>query len=258
MGNDVLMAQKADLKREYEQQAFEEVEKLSNSHMESLATLSGTITGINTALDERETSDTASLASQRLWLACNSLKTAVETGNVDASSWEEKLRPLSDLFSGVQQAAVDDTFLSTILASISPVALNRGVYTEDRLKERFSKVEKVAKKVAGIGENGGSLLAFGLCYLQSLLVVDTTSMGSLDSLDLSTTSPVELVMIARHSLDRGNLGKAVQVLGQLTGEPARVASDWLAEARLTLETKQAVETMLIYSQASSCSSLPQI
>ena len=52
------------------------------------------------------------------------------------------------------------------------MALERGVYTEDSLKERFTVVEKTARKVAGIGEEGGSLLAYGLSYLQSLMMVD--------------------------------------------------------------------------------------
>jgi len=120
-------------------------------------------------------------------------------------------------------------------------------------------VENVAKRVAGIGEEGGSLLAFGLSYIQSILTLDLTHRApaeALEQVDLSTISTTDLISLARHNLDRGNLGQAVQLMSQLKGEPRRVATDWLAEARLTLETQQAVEAMLVYSQANSCMYLP--
>jgi hypothetical protein len=42
--------------------------------------------------------------------------------------------------------------------SLPATAVNRGVYTEQSLRERFSRVETVARRVGTIGEDGGSLL----------------------------------------------------------------------------------------------------
>merc|ERR1712198_136164 len=94
------------------------------------------------------------------------------------------------------------------------------------------------------GEQGGSLISFGLSYLQSLRVVDLNSMSSYD-----------LLSLARHNLDRGDLARAVQLLTQLRGESARVVSDWLTEARLTLETKQAVSAIMAHSLVASCNNM---
>jgi len=148
--------------------------------------------------------------------------------------------------------------VSTVCSSIPAVALQRGVYTEDNLKERFCKVEKTARKVAGVGEQGGSLISFGLSYLQSLLLVDLSKRAPVDSMevvDLNSMSSYDLLSLARHNLDRGDLARAVQLLTQLRGESARVVSDWLTEARLTLETKQAVSAIMAHSLVASCNNM---
>ena len=46
----------------------------------------------------------------------------------------------------------------TVVAGIPETAVSRGVYTEQGLRDRFCKVEAVARRVGNIGEEGGSLL----------------------------------------------------------------------------------------------------
>merc|ERR1719318_1816369 len=132
---DVLSVQEAELTRHHEHQMTEEMASLNSAQVASMSSLSGTVTGLSEAIQARAASDSASLTSQALWLACNTLNTTLTRGRVDATTWEEKLNPL---VKEVGQVKV-------VPASISPVALERGVYTEDSLKERFSVVEKTAR-----------------------------------------------------------------------------------------------------------------
>ena len=126
---------------------------------------------------------------------------------------------------------------------MSPLALDRGVYSLENLKNRFLAVEKVARNVASVGEHGGSLLSFGLSYLESVLLMKlaqrTPVVEQEDMVDVSKLSPSDLLTMAKHSMDRNNLARAVQYVTLLKGEPSRVVEDWLVEARVTLETKQA-------------------
>ena len=48
--------------------------------------------------------------------------------------------------------------MSAILSGIPDEAVQRGVYTETALRNRFNRVESVARRVARIGDDGGSLL----------------------------------------------------------------------------------------------------
>jgi len=260
--NDMLAIQKEEMNRRHEHQLEEQASDMKKAHTDTLTSLSASLSGLTTALEARSSSDGSSLAAQSLWLACNTLKNTVNAGNIDAATWDEKLKPLIEEVGQVKLVAGNgDEFTSAILGSLSPVALERGVFTEDSLKEKFCKVERVARQVASIGEEGGSLLAFGLSYLQSLLMVDISKRApteTLEKMDLSAISATDLINLARHNLDRGNLAQAVQLMSQLKGEPGRVATDWLDEARLTLETQQVVEALLVYSQANSCKYLPAI
>ena len=259
---DVLAVQGEELTRHHEHLMAEQVDSLTSTQVASLASISGTVSGLNAALQARAVSDSASLAGQTLWLACTSLSTKLNTGRLEAATWEEKLQPLLEEVEKVKKfAGSEDKFVEVVLASISPLALERGVYTEDSLKERFTVVEKVAKRVAGVGQEGGSLLAFGLSWLQSLLVVDLahrTPVDTSDLVDLADVSPTDLVSMAKHSLERGNLSRAVQLLTQLKGEPGRVVTDWVDEARLTLETRQAVQAIQAHCMANSVKYAPAV
>lgn len=48
-------------------------------------------------------------------------------------------------------------FVQGVLGSMGAVAADRGVYTEEALRHRFHRVHTVARRVAMIPENGGSL-----------------------------------------------------------------------------------------------------
>lgn len=257
--SDVLSVQEAELIRHHEHQMAEQVNTLDSIQKATMSNLSGKVHGLADAVAARAASDSASLTSQALWLACNSLNTTITRGEVTAKTWEEKLKPLVKEVEHVKTVAAGDEFVDIVLATISPVALERGVYTEDSLKERFVKVEKIARRVAGVGEAGGTLLSYGFSYLQSLLMVNLevrSPPGNMKEVDMSKMSTMDLVTMAKHSLEQGDLIRAVKVMTQVKGEAGRVASDWVVEARLTLETMQAVQVMMLHSLATSCKNLP--
>jgi len=257
---DVLSVQAAELTRKNEHILDEQMAGARSEYLTSLAGLSATVTGLSEALTARAADDVAALRAQGLWLACTGLQASVAAGRAAADTWEGRLLPLGGPVATVVAAAgAQDSFVASVVGSLSPVAVERGVYTEDSLKERWHGVERVARRVAAIGEEGGSLLSYGLSYLQSVLLVDLTTRlpsegeAAIDAAELSAT---DLVNLARHSLDRGNLARAVQYVTLLRGESGRAARDWLAEARLTLEARQAAEALVAHAAAAGVAALP--
>ena len=90
-------------------------------------------------------------------------------GNAKADTWEGRLLPLAADLKIIEGAAgEEDTFVKAVVGSVSKVAAERGVYTEDSLKERWAGVERVARKVAAIGDEGGSLLRLEPCTFNIL------------------------------------------------------------------------------------------
>ena len=256
---DVLGVQEAEISRKYNKEIQETVDSLNGKYNASLASLAGIVGGLRGGLEARAGADEASFSAQSLWVATNSLSAAVNFGNVQADTWETKLSPLGGAVNVVKKVAgSEDKFVATLCSSIPEVALERGVYTEDGLKERFCKVEATARRAAGVGEQGGSLMSYGISYLQSLLLVDLSKRApteGLEVIDLDTISSYDLLSLAKYNMDRGDLAKAVQLLTQLRGESGRVVSDWLAEARLTLETRQAVTAIQAHSLVKSCNNM---
>lgn len=61
--------------------------------------------------------------------------------------------------------------VKTIVESIPEEALERGVYSEDALRERFLKVERVASIVSIVPEDGASLPLILLSYVQSMFMI---------------------------------------------------------------------------------------
>jgi len=237
---DMLSVQEAELSRNHEHILSEELHKIRTSHLEKMSALSGAVTGLSTSMQARHEQDKKAVKSQQLWIACSGLDAAMDT-----------MKPLMGEVVMIKTAAMpDDGFVHGVLSSFSPVALDRGVYSMSNLKERFTKVEKVARRVAWVGEDGGSLLQFGLSYLQSLLMVDMSTRAPVEQegeTDLSILSQNDILTRAKHSLERNHLARAVQYATMLKGEPGMVVADWLSEARLTMETRQAVEALVVHS-----------
>ena len=74
----------------------------------------------------------------------------------------------------IKRSAPNNEFINGILNSINEKSLNRGIWSEPDLKERFQGVKSVCKKVALIDERGGSLFKYFLSYLQSKFIIKSS------------------------------------------------------------------------------------
>merc|ERR1711892_1254774 len=139
---DMLSVQEAELVRKHEHSLSEELAITRSSQLEKLSSLSGMVLGLSTSLQARQEQDRRAVTSQQLWLACSGLEAAMDT-----------MKPLMGEVVIIKTAATPtDDFVNIVLSSMSPLALDRGVYTLNSLKERFSKVERTARRVAEVGE----------------------------------------------------------------------------------------------------------
>lgn len=193
--------------------------------------------------------------AQELWLACQTLVNIVETGKEGAFSWEDALKPLTGDIKAIKEAGNEHPFVNALIEAIPKEAVERGVWTKDNLIDRFEKVQTVCRRVAMIDDSGATLFRYFVSFLQSLLVFNRRPLSANEEVDPSSLTPFMLVYNAGHCLERGDLEQAVRFVNQLEGEPRRVAHDWLKEARLLLETKQAAEALLAHASAAGLGSL---
>lgn len=113
---------------------------------------------------------------------------------------------------------------------------------------------RICKRVALVPETGGGLGTYALSYLQSLLVFNILGSSKVQSeQDLSKLDTFELLNLANMSIKRGDVESAVWYVNHLKNESRRVAQDWLEDARLYLETRQAISLIQTYIAASNIS-----
>ena len=151
--------------------------------------------------------------------------------------------------------ASEDELVKVVLENLPKEAQERGVFPEDALRERFINVEKVARKLALVPEEGASLPMYFLSYIQSVLILSPTESVSKEELanqkfDFSKLDTYEILNRARYYMDRGDLLQTVKYMNLLQGAPRKIAKDWLKEARLLLETQQAANTLMAHAASS--------
>lgn len=185
--------------------------------------------------------------------ASDTLSNALERANHDTDTVDMGNRfIIRTELEGLCRVAGDDPFITTVLTSIPPQAVGgAGIQSEAALRERFSRVKRVCSRVAMVPEEGGGLGLHALSYMQSLLTIRAWLPKRYLDRDPSELHTYDLLDLASMRIKKGDLEGAVHYLNYLQGEPRNVARDWLADARLYLETRQAVELVQAYMFANS-------
>lgn len=155
----------------------------------------------------------------------------------------------------LRTAVGNDPFILPLLAALPHEATSpEGLQSEAGLRARFRKVKRVCRQVALVPAHGGGLWVHGLSWLQSLLSFSPLSADSaLGPSHAREVDTFEVLARADACLRRGQLERAVRLVGTLQGEPARAAADWLHEARLWLEMRQTALLLQLYLTATSVS-----
>jgi mitofilin len=200
----------------------------------------------------RAESEKVARVAQNLWLCCIALNGVIRYGNEkDVSVWEDRLAPLKKQVDAISDAGGKHPFVETMLMNIPGCAVDRGVWTEDALKERFSKVNKICRRVAMVDDYGSTLFKYFLSYVQSFFIVNSISAKSEnDVIDMDKLDTFTILGQAEYWLEKGNLELALRFMNQLAGASRRVASDWVKEATLLLETRQAAQALTAFASAS--------
>ncbi|GFW46643.1 hypothetical protein TNCV_1937121 [Trichonephila clavipes] len=246
---EVLKVQEQELERKF---SLDLEEKLLHQKGVFISEVSGNMArlkGILAFLKAKSEFDKASKKAQALWLACQSMSFKISEDNDGNPS------PLGKDIAAVKIAADEDSeFIGAVLAGIPVEAVDRGVYNNEVLKQRFLDVKKVCRKVALINENNDSLYQYMLSYLQSFLILDAVSIPKEElegkvAVDPSEWNTFDILSRVSYCLKINDLEQALRYANQLKGEPRIVAKDWMNEVKLLLETQQAVKALLAHAAA---------
>ncbi|XP_012686978.2 MICOS complex subunit MIC60 isoform X3 [Clupea harengus] len=200
--------------------------------------------GMEEAIDSHVIAEDEARKAHQLWLSVEALNYTLRTSGADAPT-----EPLEATAAVVRQSCADNEFAQALASALPGESLSRGIYSEASLRARFQDVRRLARRVALIDETRNSLYQYFLSYMQAALLMEPQQEAPPARLNGDDLNTFKLLSYAYYSMERGDLELAAKLLNQLQGEPRRVAQDWLNEARLTLETRQAVSLLSAYANA---------
>ncbi|XP_072898312.1 MICOS complex subunit MIC60 isoform X1 [Hemitrygon akajei] len=252
---DVLKVQEQEFKGKYKEELQQKLseyemqyrrlsqEQLDNFTLEMNAAYSR-LKGIEKAMESHVVAEEEARKAHQLWLSIEALQYTLKTASGDSPT-----EPLQNAIEAITNSCGDDKFTQALAGALPQECLSRGVYSEEALRHRFYTVRKIARRVAMIDETRNSLFQYFLSYLQSFLLMEPQVTKPPEELHLEGLDTFKLLSFASFCIEHGDLELAAKFVNQLRGEPRRVAQDWLAEARLTLETKQIIEILSAYANA---------
>lgn len=148
-----------------------------------------------------------------------------------------------------EKAGEHNSFVQAVLHGIPTQAVERGIYSMSSLQKRFENVYKQCKKASFYPELENVLwrpVSWLRYYFHAPKVKYATTCEFDDVEDMT---PQELLDQANYFMRKNCLAEAVKCLVQLSGSPRSLAQDWIEEARLVLEVRQAAEVLLSYAQS---------
>uniref|UniRef100_A0A0B7B3L1 MICOS complex subunit MIC60 n=1 Tax=Arion vulgaris TaxID=1028688 RepID=A0A0B7B3L1_9EUPU len=245
---DVLSAQQQSLSVEFNQTVHVKLLEERERFQSEVAGWISRLKGIEAAVEARATSEKLARCAQDLWLACIALNSVIHASNENEE--EVQLKPLKSNVDVILEAGQKHPFVETVASAIPEIALDRGVNTEDELRQRFYRVSRICRRLGLVDAENSSVYKYIISYLHSFVVLDNvvaTVEG--EEVDLTNLDNFGLLSHAHYWMEKGNLDIALRFMIQLTGESRRAASDWIEEARLLMETKQIADTLMAYASA---------
>lgn len=183
-----------------------------------------------------------------LWLSCQALLDKMRYAPQEPLEKSPAYNVLREFAANNNQLAI------AVLDSIPAKALKEGVQSEESLIDRFRRIDRICKRVALVGDNGGGLAKYLVSYLQSLFIFDNVTVtedevSGRQLVDPTSWRTFDILARVKYCLDRHNLEQALRYANQLRGQARVVARDWIRDARIHLETRQAISVLSVHSEA---------
>ncbi|XP_015186370.1 PREDICTED: MICOS complex subunit Mic60 isoform X2 [Polistes dominula] len=248
---EALSVKEKEMIRAMERALSEQSEEEAMKYKAQQAPIVGRLRGLETALKARIEEEKGASNAQLLWSACMALARAVKITSKGSSSNESTIRPLEPEIKAIAKAASkEDPLVRAAIAGIPEEAAKRGVYPEDTLRKKFLDIEKQARRLALVPEEGAALPIHLLSYLQSALIINTSiPKNEIEDglIDVDSLNTYDILQRARYWLDRGDFKMTLRYMNLLKGAPRSIAREWMKETRILLETQQAIDTLMAYA-----------
>ncbi|KAI5808570.1 mitochondrial inner membrane protein Mitofilin, partial [Peziza echinospora] len=227
-----LLEQQIEMKRKWVQEIKDRVEEERGGRLGKLNQLGESVKELETVISKWADVLQGNLKTQQLHVAVEAVRNVVDDPRQPC--------PFIRELAALKEVAEEDEVVRAAIASINPRAYQKGVYSSAQLTDRFRIVSNEVRKAALLPEGAG-VAGHASSWLLSKLLFRKSG--------LATGDDVESILTRTKTyLEEGDLDNAAREMNQLQGWAKILARDWLKEARLLLEVKQALEVIGIQAR----------
>ena len=220
-----LLEQAVQMKQKFIQEVKDRVEEERNSRLGKLSDLSKTVTELEKLTTDWNSVVDSNLKTQHLHVAVEAVRANLEKSEVP--------RPFVRELAALKEIASDDPVVNAAIASINPVAYQRGIPSSAQLIDRFRRVATEVRKASLLPEDAG-VASHASSYLLSKILFKKKG--------LATGDDVESILTRTETfLEEGDLDNAAREMNGLKGWAKTLSKDWLGEVRKVLEVQQALD-----------------
>ena len=220
-----LLEQAIEMKRHFIKGIKDRVETERNGRLGKLEELADTVRELEAVTSKWADVVESNFKTQQLHVAVEAVRNVITD--------PQQPRPFIRELAALKEIAENDDVVRAAIASINPRAYQRGVSSPAQLTDRFRHVADEVRKAALLPEDAG-VAGHASSWLLSKILFKKSG--------LAIGEDVESILTRTETfLEEGDLDNAAREMNQLHGWARALARDWLREARLLLEVKQAIE-----------------
>lgn len=228
--NNELLQKEIQLQKQHMETVKSKVEEERSGRLAKLDQLSTSVSELNNLTSEWNSVVDATLSTQHLQVALEAVRAKVLDSNVDVPV------PFLNELVALKEVSKSDDLVSAAIASIPPVAYQRGIPTPAHLIDRFRRVAAEVRKASLLPEDAGIASHAASAVLSRFMFTKKSDRGLPEGEDVEATLARSEVL-----LEEGDLDAAAREMNALQGWAGVLSRDWVGECRRVLEVRQAVE-----------------
>ena len=225
---NALLEQEIALQKAHMKSVKSSVEEERNGRLAKLDALSASVDELEKLTGEWNEVVDATLRTQHLQVAVEAVRAKVLES--------EHPTPFLNELVALKEVSKDDEVVNAAIASINPVAYQRGVPSPASLIDRFRRVASEVRKASLLPEDAGVASHAASAVLSRFMFQKKSDRGLPEGDDVEATLARTEVL-----LEEGDLDAAAREMNALKGWAGVLSRDWVAECRRVLEIRQAVD-----------------
>ncbi|CAK4033920.1 MICOS complex subunit mic60 [Lecanosticta acicola] len=227
---NALLEQEVKLQKKFMDDVKAKIEEERSGRLAKLDELSSSVQELEKLTGEWNEVVDATLQTQHLQVALEAVRAKLQESDHPT--------PFINELVALKEVSKNNTVVNAAIASIHPVAYQRGVPSAAHLIDRFRRVATEVRKASLLPEDAGVASHAASAVLSRFMFQKKSDRGLPEGEDVEATLGRTEVL-----LEEGDLDAAAREMNSLKGWAGVLSKDWVQECRRVLEVRQAVDVI---------------